>query len=58
MVLDKQKRLLKDLSSAGLLHGVGVTWIPEECKQLSRGARLAGGKTGIMNEEKQGNGMS
>lgn len=42
VVLDEQKRLLKDLSSSCLLYCVGIPRIPEKSKQLSRGTRLTG----------------
>lgn len=51
VVLDKQERLLEDLSSAGLLHGVGVARIPEKREQFSRGSRLTGGMRGIKKRE-------
>lgn len=50
VVLDKQERLLEDLSSTGLFHGVGVARVPEKREQFSRGARLTGGMRGIKKE--------
>lgn len=46
MALDEQEGLLEDLPSAGLLHRVGVTGVPEKSQQLSRGTRLTGGMRG------------
>lgn len=46
VALDEQEGLLEDLPSAGLLHRVGITRVPEKCQQLSRGTRLTGGMRG------------
>lgn len=43
VVLDEQKSLLEDLPGTGLLHCVGVTWVPEKSQQLSWSTRLTGG---------------
>ena len=46
MLLDQLQRPLEDLPGPGLLHRVGVPWIPEQGQQVVRGARAAGGQAG------------
>lgn len=46
MLLDQLQGPLEDLPGPGLLHRVGVPWIPEQGQQVIRGARAAGGRAG------------
>lgn len=50
VVLNEQKRLLKNLPSTCLFHCVGVAWIPEEGQQLA----WSTGLTGVMRDTENG----